>query len=228
VKSQAVGSNHSIQMLSKLTLLCICLASLSVARAQNVLVNGNFDEPPPNMDGTVTGWDVTGHVAAVTGQGFTTADQAAALSVSGSFEGDMLAQTFTTTIGQAYALDFDAGVYGKPTAGPLSLQIQVMGTSTLLDQTVQPPNNNDFNPAPFNHYSYMFTADSTSTTLKFTDSGGGNQNADVMVDTVSVSAVPEPASSALVIMGAASLGLVLSRKGVQARIDQKSDVQPLS
>src|SRR4029077_17122988 len=129
---------------SNLTLLCICLASLSAARAQNVLLNGNFDEPPSDTDGTVTDWKVTAHVAAVTGQGFTTSDQAAALSVSGNFAGDTLAQTFTTTIGQQYGLDLDAGVFGEPTGGPLSLQIQVMGTSTLLDQTVQPPNNNDF------------------------------------------------------------------------------------
>jgi hypothetical protein len=214
VKSQAVDFNHFIQMLSKLTLLFICLASLSVARAQNVIVNGNFDEPPPNMDGTVTSWDVTGHVAAVTGQGSTTSDQAAALSVSGSFEGDMLAQTFTTTIGQKYTLDLDAGVFGEPTEGPLSLQIQVTGGSTLVNDTVQPPNNNDFNPAPFDHLSYMFTADSTSTTLKFTDSGSGNLNADVMVDTVSVVAVPEPASAALVIVGGVSLGLLIRRKRV--------------
>ena len=199
-------------MLSKITLLCICLTCLSVARAQNVIVNGNFDEPPPDMDGTVTSWDVTGHAAQVTGQGFTTSDQAAGLSVSGNFQGDMIAQTFTTTVGQAYALDFDAGVFGKPTEGPLSLQILVTGTGMLVNDTVQPPNNDDFNPAPFDHYSYMFTADSASATLKFTDSGGGNDNADVMVDTVSVAAVPEPASWALMMIGAGSLGLVLRRK----------------
>jgi hypothetical protein len=199
-------------MSSKLLLLSVCLACLPVAHAQNVIVNGDFDAPPANMDGTVTSWDVTGHVGAVTGQGFTSSDQAAALSVSGSFQGDMLAQTFTTTIGQMYALNFDAGVYGEPTAGPLSLQIQVTGTGSLVDRTVMPPNNNNFNPAPFSHYSYTFTADSTSTTLKFTDSGSGNASADVMVDTVSVSAVPEPTSLALVLVGSASLGLMIRRK----------------
>jgi len=213
VKSRVVTFNHStIEMLSKFTLICVCLASFSAAHAQNVIVNGNFDEPPPDTDGSVTSWQVTGHAAQVTGQGFTTADQAAGLSVGGSFEGDMIAQTFTTAVGQTYALDFDAGVFGEPTEGPLSLQIQVTGTNSLLTEMVQPPNNNDFNPAPFNHYSYTFTSDSTSTTLKFTDSGGGNDNADVMVDTVSVSPVPEPAASALVVVGAASLGLLMRRK----------------
>ena len=196
----------------KFLLPFVLVASVSVTFAQNIIVNGNFDEPPPNTDGTVTSWDVTGHAAAVTGQGFTSADQAAALSVSGSFEGDMLSQAFTTTIGQTYTLDLDAGVFGEPTEGPLSLQIQVTGAGALVDATVQPPNNNDFNPAPFNHYTYMFMADTTSTTLKFTDSGGGNQNADVMVDTVSIAAVPEPASSCFLLLGAGSLGLLVLRK----------------
>lgn len=194
----------------RLLLLLVCVASLPVARAQNVIINGDFDTPP--FDTGVSGWVVTGHVAAVTNQGSTTSPAAAALSIGGDTQGDMLSQTFTTTIGQTYALDFDAGVYGEPTAGPLSLQIKVMGTGTFINASVQPPNNNDFNPAPFNHYSYTFTADSASTTLTFTDSGLGNANADVMVDTVSVLPIPEPASSALMIFGAASLGLALRRK----------------
>ena len=204
--------NLANPMRSSFLFLFICFAAVSVAHGQNVLIDGNFDTSTPNTIGTVSGWDVTGNVAAVGNQGFTSSSLAAALSVGDNTENDMLSQTFTTTIGQTYTLDFDAGVYGKPTAGALSLQIQITGTTSLFDTTVQPPNNNDFNPAPFDHYSYMFTADSASTTLTFTDHGLGNASADVMVDTVSVAPIPEPGSVGLLLLGAGWLGLAGLRK----------------
>src|ERR1700752_2190715 len=99
-------------MRSTLLALLLCLTSVAIARGQNVIINGGFDTGPFNTSGSVSGWDVTGNVAAVTNQGFTTSPAAAALSVGGDTQGDMLSQTFATTIGQTYVLDLDSGVYG--------------------------------------------------------------------------------------------------------------------
>ena len=101
----------------------------------------------------------------------------------------MLSQRFFTTVNQVYMVDFDAGIFGNPANGAnLQLQVQALGNSTLLDQTVSPPvaGTNDPNSVQFSHYHFIFTADSTVTTLKFTNVGLGNSGADQILDLVSV------------------------------------------
>jgi len=196
----------------RLLVLIACSAWIATAGAQNVIINGDFETGPFDTNVAVSGWDVVGNVGSVSDQGFTTASHAAALSVGNNSEGDMLSQTFSTTIGQLYSLDFDSGVFGIRSDGALSLQIQVFGSGTLLDDTITPPYNGNFSPASFDHYTYTFTADSASTTLKFTDIGSGNANADIMLDTVSVVAAPEPATWMLMIVGLAPFGLLARRR----------------
>jgi hypothetical protein len=71
-------------------------------------------------------------------------------------------------MGRLYVVQFDGGIYGQ--ASGLQLRLQVIGSSTTLDQTVTPPPGNTFTPAAvvFQHYQFFFTADSTRTTLRFT------------------------------------------------------------
>lgn len=185
---------------------------ISIAAGQNVIINGDFEEPPYDTIGVVSGWTVTGAVGSVDNQGSTSPDHAAAFSLGGDSQGNMLSQTFATVSGATYTLDFDAGVYGVRDAGPLSLQVQVFGAemSTLLTATVVPPDNGDFIPASFDHYTYSFVADGIMTTLIFTDFGMENANADVMLDTVAV--IPEPMSSVLLTFGAAPLLCYVLRK----------------
>ena len=58
---------------------------------------------------------------------------------SGEFQGDTLAQTFVTTIGQNYTIDLDAGIFGVPDNGAtLQLRVQVFGIAQLLDSTFTP------------------------------------------------------------------------------------------
>jgi hypothetical protein len=96
-----------------------------------------------------------------------------------------------TVPGRVYSLDFDAGIFGMKT-GTLQLRAQVNGNSSLLNQTVTPPYAGTYNPASvrFQHYHYAFTADSDMTALQFTDVGLGNANADIVLDTVSVTSTP--------------------------------------
>ncbi len=127
------------------------LSGALVGRGQNLLINGDFETGPFNTTGVVSGWMVAGSAADVDGQGFTSATHAGALSVGGDTQGDSLSQTFATMSGTLYTLEFDAGIFGVRSGPPLQLQIQIFGTGVLLDQTVTPPENNSFNPAPFQH-----------------------------------------------------------------------------
>jgi hypothetical protein len=152
----------------------------------------------------VTGWTVggSGHVADRTAEGATAGNGAAVLSVGGDFQGDTLSQTFPTAIGQFYTIDFDAGIFGVPDPGALlQLRIQIFGTAQLRDNTIAPPVNtgpSPFDPTKvvFNHYQYSFVADSSVTTLQFSDVGTGNKNADQVVDNVVVGNGSTPAPTA--------------------------------
>jgi hypothetical protein len=157
------------------------------------LANGDFESGPFFSDGTVTGWVVGGnaHVADNT-EGATSGTHSAALSSGGSSQGDTLSQSFSTVSGQMYAVDFDAGIFGKRSGGPLQVQVDLIGNGTLSTQTITPPDAMTFNSGSvmFSHYHITFQANSATTTLRFTSVALGNANADQVIDSVSVSPVP--------------------------------------
>jgi hypothetical protein len=160
------------------------------------LNNGSFESPPEFTLGTVTGWTVGGNMqVAATTEGATDGTHSATLSAGGDSQNDTLSQTFITMPGQAYNLDFDAGVYGI-TQSNLQLQARVTGNNTLFSETFAPPyaGTNNSNQVQFQHYHYTFTADSTVATLQFTDFLLGNKDADIVVDDVSIA--PQPPSYA--------------------------------
>jgi hypothetical protein len=162
------------------------------------LANSDFEIGPFDTPGTISGWTVGGggHVADRTTEGSSNGGGAAVFGPGGDFQGDTLSQTFTTTPGQTYTLDFDSGIFGKPDSGAvLQLHIQVFGSSTLLDTMITPPVNTgptpwDPNQVPFTHYQYTFTATGSSTTIQFTDVGSGNANADQILDNVVIAPSP--------------------------------------
>src|SRR5437870_6179258 len=149
------------------------VASAISASAQNLIINGDFELPPANTDGTVTGWTVggSGHVAAADAQGATSGTQSAAFSI-GDSENDTLSQSFATIPGVVYTVDFDDAIYGIPDNGvTLALEVQVLGAGKLHDETFAPPVANTFDASEviFEHRQFTFTADDTTTTLQFTD-----------------------------------------------------------
>ena len=159
------------------------------------LANSNFETGPFDFPGTVTGWVVNGKVGDNT-QGFTSASHSAALTAGGNTQGDMLSQNFTTVIGQLYAVDFDAGIFGKRSGSPLQVRVEILGNGSLLNQLITPPEAGTWTASQvvFQHYRYTFTANSATTTLRFTSVGLGNAAADEEIDTVVVSAVQASAT----------------------------------
>lgn len=168
--------------------------SISVLTASNpTLVNGDFETGPFMTNGIVTGWAVGGNMhVADNSEGATSFSHGAALSAGANSEQDTLAQQFSTVNGQMYAVDFDAGIFGQRSGAPLQLRVEIIGTGTIIDQTVTPPEAGTYNPAAvqFQHYHITFTANSATTVLRFTSKGLGNGGADQIVDTVKITAIP--------------------------------------
>jgi hypothetical protein len=160
--------------------------------ANPTLNNPNFETGPFNSVGTVSGWTVVGNVAIPdsggVGEGSTSPTHGAALSAGADSQGDQLSQSFSTTSGQTYNVDFDAGIFGKRSGAPLQVNVQIIGSGTLVNQTITPPDAGTFTASAvtFQHYTIGFTANSATTTLTFTSVGSGNASADQIIDTVSV------------------------------------------
>lgn len=163
----------------------------SISNAPNpVINNANFETGPFSMEGTVTGWTASAHVADIS-EGATSGTHSAGLSAGGDSQGDTLQQSFSTISGQTYALDFDAGIFGVHSGAPLQVQVEVLGSGSLVNQVITPPEAGTFVPSQvaFQHYHFTFTANTASTNLRFTSLGSGNGSADQVIDTVSVTAV---------------------------------------
>src|SRR5205814_3544842 len=169
--------------------LILVLPIMRSTAANPTLINADFETGPFNTQGTVTGWTATARAGDVDFEGGTNGTtHAAALSLGGDFTGDAISQSFTTTSGANYTLAFDAGIFGRRDAGPLQIEVQVNGTGNLADQTITPPDAGTFtgSQVQFSHFTVPFTANSTTTTIKFIAVGSGGTNADQVIDTVSV------------------------------------------
>jgi hypothetical protein len=100
-------------------------------------INGDFEHGAFGTIGTVSGWNVAGSVADHT-EGATTGTHSAVFTAASDSVGDQLWQNFSTTPGQRYVVDFDAGIYGKRSGAPLQSRVQVQSARLLLDDTITP------------------------------------------------------------------------------------------
>ena len=162
------------------------------------LENGDFESGPFNLNGTVSGWTVTGASRlALLAEGATSGSYSAAFGPGGDFQDDILSQRFFTTPGQLYAVNFDAAVFGI-TASTQRLRVRALGAGDLFDHTLTPPYFGTYDPGAiqFQHYRFLFVANSSVTTLEFSNVGTGNLDADVVLDSVSAAPTPPPSFAA--------------------------------
>jgi hypothetical protein len=187
----------NVRLGTALVIVAAALVCPMAGRAQNLILNGDFEAEPHDPSSTILDWTLSGTGQAHSAmEGATSGSFSAALNIGGDSEGTQLSQSFATTIGQAYKVEFDSGIFGIPIANQLQLNVQVLGSGTLVNEIIAPPVAFTTIPADvvFHHYTFFFTADNTTTTLQFTDIGLGNAAADTLVDTVSVvpTTIPPP------------------------------------
>ena len=207
----------------------LLMAGAMPAKA-NLLVDGGFDNPQvapsfgfytnygtntgdshyggSQFDG-VGGWVITsGNVDLVYQTGGWPAPPASPpnyLDLTGTTAG-AIAQTFATIANQWYKLEFyySNNPNGSPNPDRATVQI-----GSLTD-TIEHYNANS-GDLQWSHYSINFQAAGSSTTLSFSQldnccSGG------ILLDSVSVTAVPEPATWAMMIAGFLGVGFLAYRR----------------
>lgn len=110
----------------------------------SLINNGTFDTD-------LSGWTTTGTLESVSG------------IVRSSENGSSLSQAITTVPGQTYIVKFD--FYDASSSKEQSLQVDIDGSTSLLSEEVTSSVSNN----TFTSYAYTFVADSTSSTVTFTD-----------------------------------------------------------
>ena len=190
-------------------LLAAILAGAVVqANADNLAMDPGFETGTPNSyTGAMgDGWVVTagtGAICNVSGAGCGnagdahTGTQMAFLDWSNSF--NTITQTLATEVGQNYTISYWVAD-GEP--NPLEV---TFGGATLFDGTA--PTNGSA-PGDYVEYTFHSTATSTSTLLAF--SGQRTVGGGTLLDDVSVTAVPEPATCLLT--SVTLLGLCVLRR----------------
>src|SRR5690349_10116460 len=144
-----------MKFLSPLLVLGFVAVAAPFVQGQELVTNGNFEATPYDTLNTVTSWTVTPATGGVkaAAEGATSSSHSAAFTPKGA----ALSQALTTTSGQSYSLDFDAGIFGTKT-GSVQIRVQALGNanSSLLDQTISPPAAGTTNPAnvTFQHFHF--------------------------------------------------------------------------
>lgn len=115
-----------------------------------------------------------------------------------------------TVIGQSYNLTFHYARNGGANTQVAAMQVDVIGSSNLFSQYFEHSGDGGLGLAAndFLAYSTAFTADSTSTYLKFTGllPTGGASYYGIMLDGINISSIPIPA--AVWLFGSSIFGLV--------------------
>lgn len=116
-----------------------------------------------------------------------------------------LTQAFSTVGGGSFALAFDAGALGAGTQDIVA-SVYAVGNSTPIATRTILTTANDNLGSTFNPYALDFTAMAGGSYYVSFNAVGQGDNIDPILDNVSVSAVPEPATWAMMLLGFAALG----------------------
>jgi hypothetical protein len=174
-----------------------CLGS-GGARA-SLIQDGNFTSG-------LTGWTATGNVTTTTvpyfglASNFPSGTVFAVFNAGNATPNGVISQSFSTVAGTNYSLSFDYGSNGA--AQTIIAALANTAGATVLANQSDTANGS----GTLSAYSLTFTAVSSSTTLSFSDyTGNPTANTDGGLYGVSVQAVPEPESLALLAIGTGSL-----------------------
>lgn len=200
----------------KLFIAAAAVAMLPTSAHAAQIINGSFEDggvanPYGTVAGgnstTITGWTVLGSSVDFIGNYWQPSQGANSIDLNGVGQGG-LAQTFNTVANQAYAVTFFLA--GNPDNGPTIKTIKV-DTNGANEQFFE------FDTTGFNksnmgwkQFTYNFVGSGSPTTLAFNSQNAGSWGA--ALDNVSVSAVPEPANWAMMLLGFGLIGGAMRRR----------------
>lgn len=215
-----------------LVLAAALAAAAPAAAATNLVVNGDFESAPASNGGfiqysggsTFPGWTVTGNDVIVIDESYS--EQGLVFNAQGGSQTaidltgagntgptDGIVQTIATAAAQQYRLTFyvgnasptggNAGSYTQPST--LALSIDGGPLSFYTNATNTPFGIN------YKKFSFVFTA-AGATTLAFSNGTVGDNM--LGLDSVSVTAVPEPATWGLMIAGFGMVGFAARRRRI--------------
>lgn len=193
-----------------------------------VFTNGSFEINGGPFSMTAPPWIVSGNLDFQNDQGATDGTFAAVFNAGQSTPNGVLSQTFDTIALQVYTVTFDWGTVFADLMQRLQIEVRNGATqlinpgsgmvttisgATIIqntnifqieDSTGAPPTNGPAPNAEFSLFSFTFTAQSSSSTIIFTDiSPGAALNSDHVLDNVRL--VPEPSTFAMIAVGGAIL-----------------------
>jgi hypothetical protein len=183
------------------------LLTLGPIAQANTIYSDNFDSDTANLNGTPSGWVVSGGAVDIVGPsngwGWLCAPGGGnCVDLDGSVgQAGVLSNTLSLTAGTTYTATFDiAG--NQRNYGDDVVDI-TFGSSTLSSSFSS--------NAAWTTYSLSFTPSvSGDYALTFHNLGGDNQGA--VLDNVSIQAVPEPETYAMMVAGLGLMGVVARRR----------------
>lgn len=202
--------------MNKLVLAAAALVAPVSANAA-VFTNGSFETASVNPGGgflslgagntNIAGWTVGSGGVDYIGSYWQPAQGARSIDLSLVSNGS-ISQTFDTLSGVAYNVRFFLS--GNPDGPPVIKLADVQATDNPLASYAFDRTGNSRPNMLWKPYIYKFTATGTSTTLTFT--GGSGTAFGAALDNVSVAAVPEPATWAMMILGFGFAGFAMRRR----------------
>ncbi|MBO6739879.1 MAG: choice-of-anchor C family protein [Phycisphaerales bacterium] len=202
--------------MNKVRITLACTAVLTGAANANLIVNGSFEQSSLNPGGawsvlgggdtSIDGWTTVGGGIDYFGTIITASEGIHSIDLNNVSAGGGIAQTFATTVGWIYTVEFDmsANMYGGPT--PKVLRVHAAGDAEDFEFDYVAAGATAADPA-WERMTWSFTATGSSTNLWFEGISGGVYGA--ALDNVVVTGVaPTPGTLA----GFGALGLLVSRR----------------